>query len=344
MRDTMHSETANPPVRNAQRRARYAAALTLLLASALSVTGLATSQEVASAATTSINQCNNIDGSPSGATTGLTCTVTVVNTINGNTRGSTTTVTRQCSLGPCPPGNGTFTTTSTSLVTTVTQCNGSANDAAPPLVTCRVSITNNISAGTPGASPVSTASVNQCVGSGTGGGKYNGTGPLICNPYPASTTGATVTQCNGSATGGGSTVACSVAPTSKVSAAIPMRVNQCNGTGNKGGTLVTCSVSITTNITRGATAGTSGAPGSTPGTSGAGGSTPGTSGAGGTLTGTAGAPAQITRVPTGGIASGDGSTSGLQHGGLLELGAGLLMAATITFRLRRRPAASARRE
>jgi hypothetical protein len=260
----------------------------VVLTSTLSIAAFALP---ASASTTGINQCNGIGATSKGATTGLTCTVTVVNTINGATMGSTTTVTRQCSLGPCPAGNGTFTTNSTSLVTDVHQCNGSANDAAPPLVTCRVSITNNISPGTPGATPVTAATVNQCVGTGTGAGKYDGSGPRVCDPYPASTTGATITQCNGSVTGGGSTAICSVASASKVSPAIPISVNQCNGTGNKGGTLLTCSTSITTNIVAGA---------------------------------------QVSRIPSGAVGTGGGSTAGLQDTPLLMLGAGLLLAAAIS--------------
>src|SRR6185436_12047037 len=106
--------------------------------SAFSIAGLVLPTSSASAATTkTIDQCNGFNGSATGATTRLDCTVTVVNTINGATRGSTTTVTRLCANGPCPGGgNGTVTTKSTSLVTNVTQCNSSANDAAPPRVTC----------------------------------------------------------------------------------------------------------------------------------------------------------------------------------------------------------------
>jgi len=87
------------------------------------------------------------------------------------------------------------------LVTDVTQCNGSSNEAAHPL-TCAVAITNNISADTPGALPGTAVTVNQCVGSGTG---------------------AIVTQCNGLATGGGSTADCAVSSASMVSPAIGSR-------------------------------------------------------------------------------------------------------------------------
>jgi hypothetical protein len=266
------------------------------LAAALAVT-IALPPSAAHAATTrTVNQCNGVDGTPAGATTTLTCTVTVVNTIRGSFRGSTTTLKRTCRLGPCPGGNGTFTTRSTRLVTRVNQCNASANDAAPPLVTCRVVITNNISAGTLRSRPVSAATVNQCVGTGTGGGKYGATGPLLCSPYPATTTGATVTQCNGSVTGGGSTARCTVASASRISPAIPVRVNQCNGTGNKGGTLLTCSTSITTRITARVTASSAGP-------------TPGQ---------------QIAQPPTGGVAAGQGAGAGSSRLPLLAVGAVLL--------------------
>ena len=284
-------------LRSGHRRGSYFAQLGLaVLAGALVLVGLVLPSPDAFAATQTIGQCNNIGPGPAGATTAMTCTVTVVNTISGGTTGSKTTVTRQCSLGPCPPGDGTFTSSSKSLVTNVNQCNGSDNDAAHP-ITCRVTITNNISADTPGAKPVAAATSNQCVGSGTGGG-----GTVNCLPFPANTTGATVTQCNGSGNGGGGTVHCTVSSTSTISAAIPIKVNQCNGTGNPGGSVVTCQTSIITKIT---------ASGATP-------------------------VPQVTRVPTGGVQTGDGSTTGLQHLFLLTLGGFLLLAAAISLLFRRR--------
>jgi hypothetical protein len=273
---------------------------------AFSFAGLILPPSSAGAADIGINQCNGLNGSPTGATTGLTCTVTVVNTIKGASRGSTTTVTRLCTLGPCPGGNGTFTSKSTSVVTNVTQCNSSANDAAPPRIVCRVNITNNISSDTLRARSVTAATVNQCVGSGTGGGKFGATGPLVCDPTPAATTGATVTQCNGSVTGGGSTAVCSVASASRVSPALAVRVNQCNGTGNKGGTLLTCSASIINNITAAAGRTSGGTPNR------------------------GNSPPQVTDVPSGGVDSGGGATAVLDQTGLLMLGGGLLLAAAMS--------------
>jgi len=291
------------------RRVRRACALALgLLSGVVMLTGLVLpASDALAAATRSALQCNNVGPSASGATTGMTCTVTVVNTIDGGARSSTTTLTRTCSLGPCPGGNGTFVTRSTSLVTAVNQCNGSDNDAAHP-ITCRVVITNYVSADTPGARPVTAATSNQCVGSGQGGG-----GTVACDPVPASTTGATVTQCNGSGNGGGGTVACTVASASSVSPAVPIRVNQCNGTGNPGGSVVTCRTSISTQITAFR------------------------SGSG--TTGTS----QVTRIPTGGVQAGDGSTAGLRDAGLLTIGGALLLAGVLGAAYRRRLALGADR-
>jgi hypothetical protein len=274
--------------------------MAVLLAGAFSLAMAAVSPSAAQAASVSVSQCNGHGPSASGKTTGMRCTVTVVNTItkSGKTS-STTTVTRHCSLGPCAPGNGTFVTHSTNLVTSIRQCDGSDNDAAHP-ITCIVNVTNNIDAKAPGAQPVTAATVNQCVGSGQGGG-----GTVNCSPYPASTTGATVTQCNCSANGGGATVDCHVATRSKVSPAIPIRVNQCNGTGNPGGSTVHCRTSVTTNLL----------------------------GAARTTTAT---PAQVSRVPGGGVQAGDGTSAGLLDVRLLTLGGTLLLVSAGGVLLRRR--------
>jgi hypothetical protein len=312
--------TLAPNNASTRRRAGHAALIALLLASAISFAVGALSPSSAQAAVLTIDQCNGHGPAAEGATTGLECHVTVVNTISGTTTSSTTTVSRQCTLGACSSPNGTFTSNSTSLVTTVQQCNGSDNDAAHP-ITCDVTVTNNISADAAQARPVTAATVNECVGSGAGGG-----GTVNCSPFPASTTTATVTQCNGSANGGGATVACSVGTASTISRAIPITVNQCNGTGNPGGSTVTCRTTLTTNIVAAAQA-TATATASPRSTS--------------TSTAT---PAQVSRVPGGGVQAGDGSTAGVQHVGLLAVGAGLLLAAStgVLFQRRRRLAQGAR--
>ena len=291
----------------------------IVIAAGFSLAGLALAPTPAQAVPVTIDQCNGQNGGPAGATTGITCTVTVVNVINGGLRSSTVTVTRTCGLEPCETGDvvdelRSITTSYTDIVDEITQCNDSGNDAAPPLITCTVTVTNNISADTPGAQPVTPATVNQCNGSGTGGGTYGGTppGPLVCDPFPASTdpSTATVVQCNDSVTGGGSTAVCDVATASTVSPAIPIRVNQCNNTGNAGGTLLTCSTSVQTNIIAVA------APSTTP---------PATDDS----TDSATTP-QISRVPSGGVPAGAGDGQGLSPTGLMALGGGLLLCGTAT--------------
>ena len=307
----MRTALATVPTRAlTSRRPWHLALIALLLAGAFSFAVGALMPSVAQAADLTVKQCNGQGPGAMGATTGMTCSVTVVNTIKGKKTSSTTTVTRHCSLGPCAHGNGTFVTHSTDLVTSVRQCNGSDNDAAHPII-CRVTIINNISGNASGSQPVSAATVNQCVGSGKGGG-----GSVLCNPYPATTTGATVTQCNGSANGGGATADCRVATSSRISAAIPIRVNQCNGTGNPGGSIVRCRTTLTTNIR--------GVRSTTPTT----GST--------TTTPTTTTPGQVTRVPGGGVQAGAGSGSGLPDGRLLTLGSSLLAAAAAGMVVRRR--------
>jgi hypothetical protein len=314
--------------------------------------GTLVSASPAVAATITIDQCNGVGPSAEGATTGMDCDVVVVNTISGGVTSSTTTVTRTCSLGPCPSGNGTFVTHSTSLVTNVLQCNGSGNDAAHH-TTCTVTITNNISADTPGAEPVTAATINQCVGSGAGGG-----GAVECDPYPAATTGATVTQCNGSANGGGGTAHCTVGSASTVSQAIPITINQCNGTANPGGSVLTCSVSISTTITAAVSpsATTSGSPsttttggspsatttGGSPGVSTTGTPTGGATGVSTTATTTGGTTggttdtgttgettAQVSVTPVGAVQAGDGPTSPTPSRTLVTVGALLLAVAAL---------------
>lgn len=355
---TLPASQAAPIVN--RHRAAYAAVLAFAVFVAAAVlAGFALPAAPASAANVSVTQCNNIGPSAEGATTGMTCSVTVVNTIAAGKTSSTVTLIRQCSLGPCPPGNGTFTTTSADLVTSVNQCNGSDNDAAHP-ITCTATITNNISADTPGAVPVTPATVNQCVGSGGGGG-----GTVSCDPFPATTTNATITQCNGSANGGGATVACTVGTASVVSPAIALTVNQCNGTGNPGGSTVTCRTSIITNIVAAATAAPSvtasatvvptatgsasatatvspTAPASSGATAtGSGATATGSASVAGTGAGTSAATPQVSRVPAGGVQTGGGSTSGFRNTGLLMLGVGLLAAAAVGTLLRRRSAGGA---
>jgi hypothetical protein len=262
------------PAGSSQRNWRTAAVAAVGLVGALCLAGFMAAPYAAAASASTVSQCNGIGPG------------------------------RKCALGPCAPGNGTFTTRSTSLVTRVSQCNGSDNDAAHH-ITCDVTITNNIKAGTNGEHPVSAATVNQCVGSAKGGGAR-----LICDPYPAHTTNATVTECNGSGNGGGGTVNCAVSSDSRISAAIPITVNQCNGTGNPGGTVLTCRTSITTHI--GSKSSPSPSPSPTPSAS-------------ASPTPVPTSTSSVFRAPPTTIETGGGSTSGLRDSGLLAIGIALLV-------------------
>jgi len=340
-----------------------AGAAALITLSVLTAVGLSVTP--ANAATLTFSQCNGfMSGGVGGATTQLECDIEIINTINGPNRSAVLTVRRSCTGGvnnACPAGantgagnTGTVTTTfSGDVITSVNQCNGSANQAAitTPPIACNVRITNNISADQIGT--LGLATLNQCNGS-------DGTANNVpCDPDTATTSNATVTQCNVSGEGGGGTVDCffelnndMTSPVSKVSSALPISINQCNGTGNPGGSYVTCDSFITTNITAafvptgGTTAGGTTAGGSTAGGSTAGGTTTGGTTTGGTTTGgtttggtttggttTGGTGSsgtsggQVTTIPRGGVAVGGGSTSGLQHPALLAIGVLLLTGA-----------------
>ncbi|MEP7192851.1 MAG: hypothetical protein ABI903_08285 [Actinomycetota bacterium] len=235
----MRTVTIPAPVSASRPVWRSLLAALIMLTGGFSLAGLAL-PTAAQASTRAIDQCNVHVPGTAGATTALNCTVTVVNTISGTSTRSRTTVTRLCTLGPCSTPNGTFVTDSVSLVTVIRQCNGSDNDAGHA-IRCYVNVVNNIERGTSNAQPLTAPTVNQCVGSGTGGG-----GVLDCSPSTA--TGTNVTQCNGSGNGGGGALHCIVDPQSKVSRVIPITIKQCNGTGNPGGAALTCYASVITRI------------------------------------------------------------------------------------------------
>jgi len=356
----MSAGTCSSPQQSLVGRLRWRPAVVIVAAllAVISMFGIF-NPAPASAAAFSVQQCNgHIPGSPSlGATTILNCDITVVNTINGGVRGSVVTIARDCLADPC---TGDVSQSFTDVVTNITQCNGSNNDASNT-INCTVHVINNISADTPNAQPVSAATSNQC----------NGTPGLnTCNPSSSTTTNATITQCNGSGASG--ILNCSVDPTSNISPAIPIQINQCVGSGNAGANTVHCTSEIHTNITAAAVtattapptpAATTTAPGSSgttgPGTTGT--TTPGSSNTapgvlgtavtpGGTGTGTTptgssdttgvpttvGATPQVAIVPTGGVQTGGGSTAGLQHVLLLTISLGLLLAAGFSGLLSRR--------
>lgn len=223
------------------------------------------------------------------------CHYTVTNNLNGSATSSTVTLTECHGAANDPPTLvcTPSTTSSTDLVTAIDQCNGSGNGGGGT-VTCTVDVINNIT-----ATVIATAAtVNQCNASGTGGG----TAPtVLCDPFPANTTGATVTQCNESGNGGGGTqrVQCTVDSDSTTTALLTVTINQCNGSGNGGGATVTCRAGLTNNITAPSTGGGGG--GGTGGGTGGGGTggTGGTGGGGGTSTGGG---------TGGGTGSGEGTT------------------------------------
>lgn len=239
-----------------RRRFQVLAAVFASTALAAGVTLAVLGASPAAAASLAIDQCNGTGG---GGGQTVACDVVVVNTLTNDpaTTGSVVTV------------NG-ATTTSTDIVTSVTQCNGSEN-GGDGILNCHISITNNIAMD--GAAAPGSATVNQCQANQPSDGLGN---DLVntCGPTGANTSGATITQCNGSGNGGGLVPAAPYshcAASGTVSASLVVMVNQCNGSANGGGQAVLCSVTMNTNVVdtsaasspSGGTGGTSGTSGST---------------------------------------------------------------------------------
>jgi hypothetical protein len=215
-------------------------ALVALFAIGLTFAWTGAPPDTAHAATLAISQCN---GEETGAAREIRCDVSVVNNIDIATGVTSSTVTTTVCVGP--PGEAlsncvTTPTASTDIVGSVNQCNNSVN-AGGSTVVCNVSIVNNVT----GIGSTSPATVNQCVGSGQGGGTEPTTD---CDPV-SSASGADIIQCNTAGNGGGASerVTCTVL-TSTVSSLWPVTVVQCNDSANGGGDLVTCTSQITTNI------------------------------------------------------------------------------------------------
>ena len=216
-------------------RRPVASAASFLLSVSLLAAGFVGLAPVAVAATIApTTTCSNgVDDTPG---LGLICEVTVVNTITAS-GGSAVVTVREChgAAGDPEAACTNVTTNLTSPVTAVTQCNNAANGGGGTL-RCSVSVTTNFVGVSPGSS---SATVNQCVGSG--GGISTG-----CDPFPATTSGATITQCNGSANGG-TLVELTCTATGDASAANPVLINQCNDSANGGGSLVICSANLVNN-------------------------------------------------------------------------------------------------
>jgi hypothetical protein len=178
--------------------------------------------------------CNN--GVANGGGQGVICEVTIVNSITA-TGGSSTVTVHECLGSAGAPLSGVCSTTTTVLsapVTTVTQCDGTAQGGGSTM-RCSVNIVNNFVNIAPGSTAVT---VDQCVGSGDGQ-------TIGCNPLQ-STTDAVVTQCNGSAYGGNLVeMTCTV--TGTMSSAFAMTIDQCNNSAYGGGSLMVCSTSLVNN-------------------------------------------------------------------------------------------------
>ncbi len=203
----------------------------LLLLGSLGLAGGAAAATTIAPTTTCSNGVDNTGG------LGLICEVTIFNSITA-TGGTATVTVRECHGAAGVPEAlcATQTTSLSSPVTAVTQCNDSINGGGGTL-RCSVQVTNSFNGVSPGTA---TATVNQCVGSG--GGITTG-----CNPFPATTTGATITQCNGSANGG-TLVGLNCTATGTAASALAVTINQCNGSANGGGSLVICSASIANEV------------------------------------------------------------------------------------------------
>jgi hypothetical protein len=195
---------------------------------------------ISGASAAPVGQCNGIGG---GGGTAVECHVVIANTLDMATGATSSTVTLTTCLGaandlPTLVCSSTGPTASTDLITVVDQCNGTGNGGGATLL-CTVDVTNTIT----GVVTPTSVTVNQCNGSGDTGSS------IICDPFPASTSGATITQCNGAANGGGSVVDCTIgAGSTETLGLIPVTVNQCNDSVNGGGSTVTCNSSITTAV------------------------------------------------------------------------------------------------
>jgi hypothetical protein len=232
------------------------------------------------------------------------CHYTVTNNLNGGVTSSSTTIQECHGAANDPPTMVCTNSTSNSpnLVTSVNQCNGSGSGGGGTVL-CTVDVINNIT----GSVTPTGATVNQCNTSGQGGGTAPTT---LCDPDPATTSGATVTQCNGSGNKGGGTmrVRCDVDAGATTTSVLNVTVNQCNGSGNGGGATVTCRTNITNVVTAAPTTTTT-TPTTTTTTSPEGGSNQPTrsGGIGETDSGGAGRPRNPGNVPGGSTGGGGGT-------------------------------------
>jgi hypothetical protein len=203
--------------------------------SVIAVTPVAAAHSLAATTT-----CNN--GVGNGGGKGIICEVTITNSLTA-TGGSATVKVHECLGSAGAPLSGVCSTTTRNLsqpVTNINQCNGSVGGGGSTL-RCHVVLTNNFYGVTPGST---SATVNQCVGSGAGGIIGDGiTGNTIkCDPVQ-STDNAAITQCNGSANGG-TLVHLNCTASGTMASSLSVVINQCNGSANGGGALVECTTTI----------------------------------------------------------------------------------------------------
>jgi uncharacterized membrane protein YgcG len=228
------------------RRAKLAMIVVGLLAASVLVVGIQSGSTPSAAAPVGIDQCNNI-GSTGGDT--ITCTVTITNNFTYNAAtpdqptGLATIVTTFDCTGSavCPTGS---TTTSTTPVTSVTQCNTSGLGGAST-VTCTATVTNNLTGYPIGATIDST--VSQCLNPGAQTVTCTATPPGNNRIGSGGPGGQSVTQCN-SSSGPGGTLTCTVTAPQSQSTGLPITISQCNGSGPTGASTVTCTATITNNF------------------------------------------------------------------------------------------------
>jgi hypothetical protein len=304
------SSVASPAARSMIRRYLVGMAVTATALGSLVLGGFFGTQAASAAATApAAAQCDP-PAFPTGAGFQVTCTITIDDNVSSAGATSSTVTATAClaAAGVTPPSGCTTTvTTSNQLVSSVNQCNGIVVGGGSNL-TCDVSVIDTVPTGaaTPGVT------VNQCIGSGTGGGTQP---TLLCTPV-ASTTNAVVTQCNGSGNGGGAStrVQCTV---TGATTAEPITINQCNGSSNGGGSTVTCATTFTNNFvaaaptttTTSVPAGAAGGGGTTtPVAPAAGGATGGAGSVGGATGGAGSVGSGVTGVT--GAASGAGGSTG----------------------------------
>ncbi len=301
--------TGSPRIR---RRLMLAVAAGTTFAS-VAIFGIASAPIAAAAATApAAAQCNPLDNVPTSAPAGagdeVSCNISVTNSTGylGSPRSTITATACLAAAGVLPPADCITTVTmANTFVTSINQCNGIVYGGGSN-VTCNVTFINDVANG----SPMSGATVNQCIGSGTGGGTQPTT---VCAPV-ASTTNATVTQCNGSGTGGGGSmrVKCTV---TGGSTARPVSINQCNGSSNGGGSTVTCTTTFINNVaavspTTTPTTGSGVTPAAGSASASGGTSSGGTTGAGGASGASSGGAGAASLTGGSGSASGSGSSAG----------------------------------